>query len=167
MAYRHTQVGTLTLVILGLAILGVLGLAIGVGWNPVVVAVLCALAVAGGLFYSMTVEIQEATLEWRFGPGLIRKRTSLAEIRDVEAVRNPWYYGWGIHWTPKGWVFNVSGFGAVAITLASGKRYRIGTDEPQTLAEAIRQASGSERELAPFPPPSSLCQRKRGRQETD
>ena len=141
MAYRHRQVGTLTLVLL-LGIVLLMGIAVEFGWNPVAVAVLCVLTMLGGLFYSMTVEIHEATLEWSFGPGLIRRQTALAEIRNVQVVRNPWYYGWGIHWTPRGWLFNVGGFGAVAITLASGKRYRIGTDEPQTLAEAIRQAAG-------------------------
>jgi len=142
MAYRHTQVGTLILFFVGLGALMVLWLAIAQGWNPIGAAVLGGLVLAAGLFYSMTVRIQGATLEWRFGPGLIRKRAALAEIRDVRVVRNPWYYGWGIHWTPQGWVFNVSGFGAVAITLASGKRYRLGSDEPQELAEAIRQAAG-------------------------
>jgi hypothetical protein len=142
MAYRHTQVGTVILGPLGLAILLILGLQIKTGWNPIAVAVLCILAVAAGLFCSLTVEIKEGMLEWRFGPGLIRRRAALAEIRDVQVVRNPWYYGWGIHLTFQGWVYNVAGFGAVAATLASGKRFRIGSDEPVKLAEAIRKAAG-------------------------
>jgi protein-S-isoprenylcysteine O-methyltransferase Ste14 len=142
MAYRHTQIGTVILVSLGLAMLLILGLLIRTGWHPTGVAVLCILAVAAWLFSSLTIEVKDATLEWRFGPGLIRKRCPLAEVREVQAVRNPWYYGSGIHWTPQGWLYNVSGVGGVAITLASGKRFRIGTDEPQALAEAIRQAAG-------------------------
>ena len=37
-----------------------------------------------------------------------------------------------------GWLFNVSGLQAVEIFLRSGKKYRIGTDEPERLVEAIR-----------------------------
>jgi hypothetical protein len=35
------------------------------------------------------------------------------------------------------WVWNVSGLDAVELTLRSGRRFRIGTDEPEELAKAI------------------------------
>jgi hypothetical protein len=37
-------------------------------------------------------------------------------------------------------VYNVSGFDAVEIKLKNGKRYRIGTDEPKDLEQAIRNS---------------------------
>ena len=46
--------------------------------------------------------------------------------------------GWGIHLSRFGWLYNVSGFDAVAITLVSGKRFALGTDEPQALLAALR-----------------------------
>jgi hypothetical protein len=55
-------------------------------------------------------------------------------------VRNKWWYGWGIRLTPHGWLFNVGGLDAVELELASGRKFRIGTDEPQGLLNAIRTA---------------------------
>jgi hypothetical protein len=73
-----------------------------------------------------------------FGPGLIRKKIALADIREVHAVRNSWVAGWGIHWMPgRYWLWNVSGLDAVELTLTSGKKFRIGTDEPESLIRAI------------------------------
>jgi len=55
-------------------------------------------------------------------------------------VKNHWYYGWGIRLTPHGVLYNVSGFYAVELRLRTGKEFRIGTDVPQELDAAIRQA---------------------------
>jgi hypothetical protein len=38
------------------------------------------------------------------------------------------------------WIYNVSGFDAVEITLKNGNTYRIGTDEPKELEQAILQS---------------------------
>jgi hypothetical protein len=103
-------------------------------------AVLVLLAVMAVLFASLTIEIQGGLLTVWFGPGLIRKRVPLATIRSCEVVRNPWWYGWGIRWTPRGWLYNVSGHSAVELTLQNGRRLRIGTDEPERLCQAIDQA---------------------------
>jgi hypothetical protein len=35
------------------------------------------------------------------------------------------------------WIYSVSGFDAVEIKMKNGKRYRIGTDEPKNLEQAI------------------------------
>jgi len=140
MGYRHTQAGLLILVLLVLAAVAITVLSAALGMHPVGIAVLCVLALCAALFPSLTVEIGEGVVAVRFGPGLIRKRFALADIRAVSVVRNPWYYGWGIRWTPHGWLYNVSGLGAVEIVLASGKKARIGSDEPEKLAEAIRQS---------------------------
>ena len=54
-------------------------------------------------------------------------------------MQNTWYHGWGIHWVGSGWVYNVSGWEAVEIVMRNGRRHRIGTDDPNGLAQAIRQ----------------------------
>ncbi len=92
------------------------------------------------LFSTLTVVIGEDELDVRFGPGVIRKRFKLRDIKSCQAVRNHWYYGWGIRSTPQGWLYNVSGLDAVEIKLRTGKRLRIGTDAPQELEMAIRQS---------------------------
>ena len=74
------------------------------------------------------------------GPGLIRRSFAVPSIRTAQAVRNHWYYGWGIRLTPHGWLFNVSGLDAVQIRLENGRQYRIGTDRPEELLAAIQEA---------------------------
>jgi hypothetical protein len=108
----------------------------------ITIVVLVVLAVILVLFHSLTVVISEDELLVQFGSGVIRKRFKLNEIESCQTVRIPWYYGWGIRMTPQGMVFRVSGFRAVQIRLTTGKEFLIGTDAPQELEEAIRQAQG-------------------------
>ena len=57
-------------------------------------------------------------------------------------MRNSWIHGRGIHRTPRGGRYPVSGWEAVEIALASGKRLRLGTDEPRRLAQILLAAKG-------------------------
>ena len=140
--YRHTQVGALGLMALAAGLAAAVWIGVQTGWSPVVLLA-TALVLAFLLqVSSLTVEIDRGVLECRFGAGLIRKRIALEEIRDARPVRNRWYWGWGIRYTPRGWLFNVSGLDAVELALASGKTFRIGTDEPAELTAAIRRAIG-------------------------
>ncbi len=111
------------------------------GLTPLAVIGPALMAVFLALFYALTIEIDATHLSFRFGIGLIRKRIPLAEIVDAQLVRNSWIDGWGIHRTPHGWLYNVSGWEAVEITLTSGKRLRLGTDEPQKLAQVLLAAN--------------------------
>ncbi|MFM2295959.1 MAG: hypothetical protein RLZZ350_2372 [Verrucomicrobiota bacterium] len=97
------------------------------------------LLIAGWLFHSLTIEITDRELRWHFGIGLIRKRVALADIASVKIVRTNFCEGWGIHWSRFGWLYNVSGYDAIAVTLHSGKRFALGTDEPQVLAAQLNQ----------------------------
>ena len=140
--YKHTQIGTIVLALLGTAILlGVVSI-FTIGSHPILVTVLIVLLACAILFPSMTVEIGNDLLTWRFGPGTIHKTVQVTEVESVEAVRNHWLYGWGIHLTPHGWLYNVSGLSAVQVRLKSGKRFRLGTDEPEELVRAITSAQG-------------------------
>jgi hypothetical protein len=70
---------------------------------------------------------------------LIGKTVPVAAIAGCEPVDGLW--AWGIHWAGKrGWLFNVSGHQAVALTLSDGKRLMVGTDEPQRLCQAVAEA---------------------------
>ncbi|MBU4512271.1 hypothetical protein KKD19_03445, partial [Patescibacteria group bacterium] len=92
-------------------------------------------------FTTLDVMIDENYLRIKFGYGIFRKRFILKEIISAKAVKNHWYYGWGIkYWIPSRMlIFNVSGFDAVEIRMKNNKTYRIGTDEPQKLEYAILQ----------------------------
>jgi hypothetical protein len=138
--YEHTQVGYFIIVAIVAAMVAIGIILANTGVNVIAIAVLVVLAVALVLFPSLTVVIREEELLVQFGPGVIRKRFKLNEIESCQAVKNPWYYGWGIRQTPQGMLFRVSGLNAVQIKLITGKEYLIGTDAPQELDEAIRQA---------------------------
>lgn len=141
--YHHTQLGTVIVVSLLLAAVLFAGLGRMTGLTLLAVIGPALMAVFLALFYALTVEIDATHLTFRFEIGWIRKRIPLAEIAEVKPVRNTWMQGWGIHWTPHGWLYNVSGWEAVEITLASGQRFRLGTDEPKRLVQAIEAAKGS------------------------
>ena len=137
--YQHTQRGTLILVVtLGSAALFI-GLAFTIAPIQSVWLAVPILGICAWLFSSLTIEITDRELRWRFGPGVIRKRVPLAEIAVVAPVKTNWLEGWGIHWSRFGWLYNVSGFDAVAITLRSGKRFALGTDEPQALVARLTE----------------------------
>ncbi len=135
-SYTHTQRGTLILaVMLSMAfICAVLAiLMLKVFWLTTVF-----LAMVAWLFHSLTIEIGERELRWCFGPGLIRKVVQLDEIMSVTPVKTG--LSWGIHWSPRlGWLYNVSGWDAVLVTLRDGKKFALGTDEPQVLATRLME----------------------------
>jgi hypothetical protein len=139
--YRHTQRGVVAIVSVLAAVLLCAALAAAVPQGRAVVLVGGGvLALTLPLFGSLTVVVDTRELRFWFGVGLVRRRYPLAEIRTCEEVRNSWLYGWGIHLTPHGWLYNVSGKGAVQIELLSGKRFRLGSDEPEALCRALTQA---------------------------
>ena len=145
---RHPPFGTVIVAFLRRAV----ALAVGVGTltGVTLIAVLgpALMAVFLALFYAPTVEIDAIHLRFRFGIGLIRKQIPLAELADALPVRNTWLYGWGIHRTPHGGLYHVSGREAVEITLTSGQRLRLGTDEPRRLAQALQAARAGLRNAA-------------------
>ena len=142
MLYHHTQFGRVIIISLivsaGLAA-PLLALS-GQGYLiPVVVVVG---AIAGSLFSTLTIEIKDGELLFWFGIGLIRKRMSLSAVASCKSTTTSILSGWGIHLTLRGWLYNVSGFNAVEITLKSGKRFLLGSDEPNTLCAAINNELG-------------------------
>ena len=138
--YKHVQFGTLTVSLLVAAIVLLVLLGFVVEWHTVTIGVLLILVVCVALFYSLTVEISNDYLRIHFGVGIVKKRFEIKDIEKVYPVRNRWYYGWGIRVLPHGWLYNVSGLDAIEIVMSSGKRYRIGTDRPNELAQVVNEA---------------------------
>ena len=144
--YKRTQIGYLMLAFIAIGILLVLNYFYLSGrTNPFLLIILVALAVSLLLFSILTVKVDGEEVSVRFGVGLIRKRFPLSEIESHSAVRNPWYYGWGLRRTPIGWLYNVSGLEAVEITMKDGSKVRIGTDDPVGLDAAIGAALSNKR----------------------
>lgn len=136
--YMHQQMGWLTILVVLLGGTFVyLAFASAelqwVGYLALAVPILVAF-----LFGSLTVDLDRQRLHIRFGIGLVRRTWQVKDIASAERVRNPWWTGWGIRMLPGRTVYNVSGFDAVEIALHDGRRYRIGTDDPEGLERALR-----------------------------
>jgi hypothetical protein len=136
--YRHTQPGYLVMVLVGAFLAFTVYLMVATGFHPVAICVAMVLAAVLVIFSSLTVEVDETALAVWFGPGAAGRRFPLRGITSVRTVHNPWYYGWGIRWIPwLGWIYIVSGTAGVELRLQSGSRFRIGTDEPEALAQVL------------------------------
>jgi hypothetical protein len=137
--YQHTQIGRWMLAVAIPAMLVAAALALGESVAAGLVAAALATIALLTLFTLTTVVSDDDVRVW-FGVGLIRRRIALERIASATAVQNRWIYGWGIRLIPNGWLWNVSGLEAVELSLVNGRRFRIGTDEPEQLAAAIQGA---------------------------
>ncbi|OGG80511.1 hypothetical protein A3A39_00315 [Candidatus Kaiserbacteria bacterium RIFCSPLOWO2_01_FULL_54_13] len=140
--YKHTQIGYLILFVA----LAVTVFFAWLYWNipeteprHIVAALMTVIVFILVSFSTLTVTIDEQFVQIKFGYGIFRKKFLLSEITSAKAVKNHWYYGWGIRiwFWPYMWIYNVSGFDAVEIVMKSGKIYRIGTDVPIELEMAL------------------------------
>ena len=91
-------------------------------------------------FSRLTVTVDETRVSVGFGGGLARRRFALHTIAAASAVKVPWLSGWGIRLTPQGWLYNAWGRDAVQLRFAGGRRFTIGTDDPDALLAAIERA---------------------------
>lgn len=145
--YRHTQFGGWALGVLAVAGAATVWVSLS-GASLLPPALLACGGCLLALFSSLTVTVGDEVLEVSFGPGLIRRRIPLRSIREVRVVRSPWYHGWGIRLTPDGWLWRVSGLRGVELLFESGRRFRIGTDEPDRLANVLVTAIRAARQAA-------------------
>lgn len=140
--YRHTQTGWLIWAAIAGGIVAVLGTAPhGLEALPAFhLLVVAVLLLAGLCFGSLTVNVSSGQIRVAFGLGLIRRVINSADIMEARKVRNSWLMGWGLRRIPGGWMFNVSGLDAVELRLTGNRVFRIGTDEPERLLDAVHQA---------------------------
>jgi len=144
-SYRHTQPGTLILALLVPLLVFVVALAYSVGSLWYIYLIAGVLAVVTLMFWSLTVAVDRKSIRLRFGWGPVRKTFDLSGVKSATVVRNKWYWGWGIRYYFRGWLYNVSGLDAVELEMTDGRHYRIGTDEPRALQQAIDRALASRR----------------------
>jgi hypothetical protein len=95
------------------------------------------------LFYGLTIKLTTDSIRVSFGIGIISRRIQLGQIKTLEIVKNPWYYGWGIRFIPKGMLYNISGSGGIELTFTHTHRVvRIGTKDPINLKQEIEKRLG-------------------------
>jgi hypothetical protein len=142
--YQHRQIGWITVIgVLGGIVLVCALLAWSaqsfseIGAATIIVVLLAALVI----FSTLTVRVTDRAVSWWFGIPAVGRRAALGDIESIVAIRTSIFEGWGIHLTLRhGWLWNVSGFNAVQITLRSGTRFAVGTPEPQAVIDAVARA---------------------------
>src|ERR1035437_1814880 len=104
--YKHKQTGWLIIYIFAGGLIFSGFLTAFQGWNPALFLFMIIFGICLMLFYQLTITIREDHLEIQFGIGVIKKKFLLKNIAECRTVKNPWHYGWGIHLTPYGWLYN-------------------------------------------------------------
>lgn len=142
MDYEHTQGGPLPLIVTGFfAVIAAITFFFADDDPEALVGILGAMVVIVTVVYAfsrLTVVVGPSELTARFTWGWPNRVISLADLSSYCQVRNKWWYGLGVRLAPNGaWIFNVWGLDAVELELDSGKKFRIGTDEPDRLIAAI------------------------------
>lgn len=142
--YRHVQIGWVTVIVMGVVALIFFRVGL-VGTAPRIVlqAVSLVLLIAAIVFSCQTIEVTDTDVVSRFALGIMPKRIPLTDIVKVEYAPSSWYDGWGIRLTSRGWLYNVSGFGAVEFTTRDGNRMRFGSDDSSNLIAAVEQNTQS------------------------
>lgn len=92
------------------------------------------------LFYQLTISVDNNSISFSLGIGLAGKSYKLSEIKSCKAVKNPALYGVGIRMISNGWLYNVSGTGAIELQFKNRKSIvRIGTDKPEEIADIVNR----------------------------
>jgi len=142
--YHHTQRNTAAFLLFNLTALLPIGLFLSgalppgdVGARVTVLVAAAFMMVSSFALSSLTIAVRDGQLSWWFGPGIVKKTVPLSTIVSAEPTTTSIFNGWGIHLTGRGWLYNVAGRQAVLITQQGGKRFLLGTDEPDSLAQTI------------------------------
>ncbi len=144
--YEHTQIGHLTIAVVSVAavVVAITAISASPPNHEILLGVFLVLVLTAIAFRKLTIKIENEMLRACFGSGLICKKVPLAEIVAFQPIAIRWWYGWGIHLVPTpygwGWLYNISGWNAVAIKLRDGRRLALGTDDPDGLVTAIEAA---------------------------
>jgi len=152
--YQHTQPGTLIRILVALMILIMLadswffmqaaqrkGVLMAHLQNDLLILFggLFVLLIFLALFHNLKVTVDGECIRLAYGVGIIHKRILLERIAAVRPVTNRWWYGWGIRLIPGGWMWNITGLDAVELEMKKGRKFRIGTDEPEALAAVVKE----------------------------
>ena len=139
--YEHTQKGIVQPILVVTALLCLIGGFFMRDRPPYLFICAAAALVCIILAYAMSYLLVRDTgdrLKIRFGPlPLFSKSVPYAEMVSAEKDRSTFLAGWGIHWTRKGWLWNVGGFDCVRIR-TDKKSMLIGTDDPDGLVSFLR-----------------------------
>jgi hypothetical protein len=146
MTYRHIQSSRWTWSISAAGLVGLIWVVVSPaatsGATVLATASFVLLIATGAVISRLTSTVDGHTVSAAFGWGWPRRTIALEEIVGVRKLRNSWWHGWGIRKVSRGWMYNIAGYDAVELELRGSRVFRIGTDEPDALLDAIDRARG-------------------------
>jgi hypothetical protein len=102
--------------------------------------------ILGGLFavIRLKTNIDKEKISMKFFP-FVKKEVAWRDIRKAEVLDYGFVGGWGIRlWTKYGTVYNTKGSKGLFIQLNDDKKFLIGTQRPDELANFIKRIEGDE-----------------------
>jgi len=135
-SYSHAQQGIVRPLLLAIAVVCLI-----LGYftrdhpplMPVFLAAAVTCVILSFAFGALTVQDEGDRLAVRFGPlPFFKKTIPYGAITAVEKDRSTFLASWGIHWTRKGWLWNIGGYDCVRIKMG-GKSTLIGTGDADGL----------------------------------
>jgi hypothetical protein len=149
-AKKYTQFGTFSVLILGPLFVLTLVFAFTFGESDIMPKIITGfvsltMGICLLIFYKLTIIIDDTHLSFKLGAGLVSRKYPLASIKECTAVRNNPMTGIGIRLYSNGWLYNVSGLGAIELTFKNKKsRIRIGTDKAEEIAKLVSERLGKD-----------------------
>ena len=143
MEYRHKQWGFLFILsYLALAAFLVASGSADSGMPTVFIVFILAMFVVSLMYSRLEVTVTRERVVAAFTYGYPRRVVELEDVTEVRRVRNTWFAGWGSRRISRGRMYNVWGFDAIELELASGRVFRIGTNDPEGLLAALTRNMG-------------------------
>lgn len=97
------------------------------------------------IFYKLTIIVDDKTVSFRMGIGLVKKTYKLSEIKSCKPVTNSLLTGIGIRVLGNGMLYNVSGLKAIELRFKyKSSIVRIGTNKPEEISRLIQSLIGGE-----------------------
>lgn len=146
---EYVQYGKLMIILQVVILLFCIAMVFIIGVNDLIPLGIAILVVATFTltmltFYKMTITIDETSLSFRLGIGLIRKSYLLSDIQSCTPMKNPFLAGIGVHMTSGGWLYNVAGSHSIQIRFkANTNVVMLGTDKPDEIASEVTSRIGN------------------------
>jgi len=140
---KFTQIGTISLIVMTPFLIFSLIMIIASGFKDLIIVsifgfIALTLVACLLIFYKLTIYINDTSISFKLGIGLITRKYLIADILSCKTVRNDPFFGIGIRMIPGGWLYNVSGLSAVELIFKNKKaKVRIGTDKPDEISEIL------------------------------
>lgn len=91
-------------------------------------------------FYKLTISITAIEITAKFGIGLLKRRMLLQDIKTIELVKIPWYYGIGIRATPYGLLYNIRTGKAILLQNSNKtKTFLVGTADFENIKNILEK----------------------------